>query len=124
MHICVFLSAADLDARYTTPAREFAAALGAAGHTLVWGGSNTGLMKVIAEYPHELRLAVAARAPHRLTTMVRDLATAFHHFYTNCKVLDPEQPELSSARMGLVRAARQLLANELHMLGLAAPERM
>jgi len=82
------------------------------------------LMKVIAEYPHELRLAVAARAPHRLTTMVRDLATAFHHFYTNCKVLDPEQPELSSARMGLVRAARQLLANELHMLGLAAPERM
>lgn len=49
MHICVFLSAADLDARYTVPAREFATALGAAGHTLVWGGSNTGLMKVIAD---------------------------------------------------------------------------
>ena len=49
MNICVFLSAADLDERYTLPAREFAELLGAGGHTLVWGGSDTGLMKVIAD---------------------------------------------------------------------------
>jgi uncharacterized protein (TIGR00730 family) len=49
MNICVFLSAADLDERYTRPAREFAAAIGNGGHTLVWGGSDTGLMKVVAD---------------------------------------------------------------------------
>ena len=49
MNICVFLSAADLDERYTRPAREFAEAIGKGGHTLVWGGSNTGLMKVVAD---------------------------------------------------------------------------
>jgi len=49
MKICVFLSAADLDERYTGPAREFAEAIGKGGHTLVWGGSNTGLMKVVAD---------------------------------------------------------------------------
>ncbi|MFF8865961.1 TIGR00730 family Rossman fold protein [Streptomyces sp. NPDC015139] len=49
MNICVFLSAADLDERYTRPAREFAELLGKAGHTLVWGGSNVGLMKVVAD---------------------------------------------------------------------------
>ena len=49
MNICVFLSAADLDERYTQPAREFAAAIGNGGHTLVWGGSDTGLMKVVAD---------------------------------------------------------------------------
>jgi uncharacterized protein (TIGR00730 family) len=49
MKICVFLSAADLDERYTRPAREFAEAIGKAGHTLVWGGSDTGLMKVVAD---------------------------------------------------------------------------
>lgn len=49
MKICVFLSAADLDERYTGPAREFAELLGRRGHTLVWGGSNTGLMKVVAD---------------------------------------------------------------------------
>ncbi|MER5768344.1 LOG family protein [Streptomyces sp. NPDC001985] len=49
MNICVFLSAADLDDRYTGPAREFAALLGKGGHTLVWGGSESGLMKVVAD---------------------------------------------------------------------------
>ena len=49
MNICVFLSAADLDERYTRPAREFAKLLGKGGHTLVWGGSNVGLMKVVAD---------------------------------------------------------------------------
>jgi uncharacterized protein (TIGR00730 family) len=49
MNICVFLSAADLDERYTRPAREFAELIGSGGHTLVWGGSDTGLMKVVAD---------------------------------------------------------------------------
>ncbi|MBB5915096.1 hypothetical protein BJY24_003963 [Nocardia transvalensis] len=49
MDICVFLSAADLDDRYTAPAREFAELIGKGGHTLVWGGSNVGLMKVVAD---------------------------------------------------------------------------
>jgi uncharacterized protein (TIGR00730 family) len=49
MNICVFLSAADLGPRYTEPAREFAALIGKGGHTLVWGGSDTGLMKVVAD---------------------------------------------------------------------------
>ncbi|TXS57028.1 TIGR00730 family Rossman fold protein [Streptomyces sp. t39] len=49
MNICVFLSAADLDERYTGPAREFAELIGKGGHTLVWGGSDVGLMKVVAD---------------------------------------------------------------------------
>ncbi len=53
MDICVFLSAADLDERYTAPAREFAALLGKGGHTLVWGGSDAGLMKVVADAAEE-----------------------------------------------------------------------
>ncbi|MBL1101441.1 TIGR00730 family Rossman fold protein [Streptomyces coffeae] len=53
MNICVFCSAADLDARYTTPAREFAELIGKGGHTLVWGGSDVGLMKVMADEVQE-----------------------------------------------------------------------
>jgi uncharacterized protein (TIGR00730 family) len=49
MKICVFLSAADLGERYTRPSREFAELMGKGGHTLVWGGSDTGLMKVVAD---------------------------------------------------------------------------
>ncbi|MFG1807640.1 TIGR00730 family Rossman fold protein [Streptomyces sp. NPDC049040] len=49
MNICVFMSAADLDEVHTRPAREFAELVGKHGHTLVWGGSDTGLMKVVAD---------------------------------------------------------------------------
>lgn len=53
MNVCVFLSAADLDERYTRPSRDFAELLGKGGHTLVWGGSDTGLMKVVADAVQE-----------------------------------------------------------------------
>ena len=53
MKICVFLSSADVDERYTRSAREFAELVGHGGHTLVWGGSDTGLMKVVADGVHE-----------------------------------------------------------------------
>jgi uncharacterized protein (TIGR00730 family) len=49
MDIAVFCSAYALDDRYTLPAREFARQLGERGHTLVWGGSNAGLMGVLAD---------------------------------------------------------------------------
>ncbi|MFD5737995.1 TIGR00730 family Rossman fold protein [Streptomyces sioyaensis] len=49
MNICVFCSAADLDDRYVVPARQFAALMGKGGHALVWGGSDAGLMKVMAD---------------------------------------------------------------------------
>jgi uncharacterized protein (TIGR00730 family) len=49
VNIGVFLSAADLGEQYTAPAEEFARLIGAGGHTLVWGGSDAGLMKVVAD---------------------------------------------------------------------------
>jgi uncharacterized protein (TIGR00730 family) len=49
MNICIFCSANDLDEKYTGPAKELATLLAEAGHTLVWGGSNNGLMKIMAD---------------------------------------------------------------------------
>ncbi|MFC4472753.1 TIGR00730 family Rossman fold protein [Streptomyces xiangluensis] len=84
MNICVFLSAADLDARYTRPAREFAELLGKGGHTLVWGGSDAGLMKVVADGVQEAGgrllgvsvefLAAKARPDADEMVVARDLA--------------------------------------------------
>ncbi|MET7454903.1 TIGR00730 family Rossman fold protein [Streptomyces sp. NPDC005574] len=84
MRICVFLSAADLDDRYTRPAREFAGLLGKGGHTLVWGGSDVGLMKVVADGVQEAGgrlcgvsvdfLAAKARPGVEEMVIARDLA--------------------------------------------------
>lgn len=72
MRICVFLSAADLDERYTRPAREFAELLGKGGHTLVWGGSDVGLMKVVADGVHEAGGRLVGVSVEFLSATVRD----------------------------------------------------
>ncbi|MEE6267180.1 TIGR00730 family Rossman fold protein [Streptomyces sp. VTCC 41912] len=84
MNICVFCSAADLDDRYVQPARKFAEAIGEGGHALVWGGSDTGLMKVMADGVQEAGgallgvsvefLAHKARAGADEMVVTRDLA--------------------------------------------------
>lgn len=49
MNVCVFCSASDIDERYQVDAIALAQGLAQAGHTFVWGGSNTGLMKICAD---------------------------------------------------------------------------
>jgi uncharacterized protein (TIGR00730 family) len=49
MNICVFCSASSLPEKYTAPAEELAQLLAKAGHTMIYGGSDYGLMKVMAD---------------------------------------------------------------------------
>ncbi len=49
MNVCVFCAANDVDAKYTEPAKELAKQLGEKKHNLIWGGDDTGLMKVMAD---------------------------------------------------------------------------
>src|SRR3989338_9694261 len=48
MNICVFCSASEVAEEYTQEAKSFATLLGENGHTLIWGGSDRGIMKVMA----------------------------------------------------------------------------
>jgi arginyl-tRNA synthetase len=63
-------------------------------------------------------------APHRITDAAAELATAFHGFYAHHRVMDPENPPLSRARMLLCLACREGLKGLLGVLGVSAPERM
>jgi uncharacterized protein (TIGR00730 family) len=49
VNICVFLSASDLDDRYTRAAQKLGRLIATRGHALVWGASDVGLMKVLAD---------------------------------------------------------------------------
>jgi predicted Rossmann-fold nucleotide-binding protein len=53
MNVVVFCSANDLEEKYTKPAKEFAGLLAKARYGLVWGGSDTGLMKEMATAAQE-----------------------------------------------------------------------
>jgi arginyl-tRNA synthetase len=81
------------------------------------------VLRVLSELPDTLLSAAADRAPHRITSWVRELAGAVHGFYHDCYVMgEGVSPELTQARLWLVQGAAVGLAIGLDLLGVDAPE--
>jgi arginyl-tRNA synthetase len=81
------------------------------------------IMKHIADFPDTLAEAAEALEPHRITFYLMELAELFHAYYHDNKVLT-EDSRLKKARLYLVEAVRQVVANGLNILGVTAPDRM
>lgn len=81
------------------------------------------IMKHIADFPDTLSEAAEALEPHRITFYLMELAELFHAYYHDNKVLT-EDTRLKKARLYLVEAVRQVVANGLNILGVTAPDRM
>ena len=82
------------------------------------------LARVIARLPEVVEDAVWAEKTHGLTAYATELATQFHAFYRDAKVVDLDEPERSAKRLALAAAAKTTLANALGLLGISAPESM
>ncbi|MEZ5138334.1 MAG: arginine--tRNA ligase [Acidimicrobiales bacterium] len=83
------------------------------------------VLRSLSELPEVVAVAARDRAPHRITTWVRELAGAFHGFYHDCYVVgEGIGPELADARLQLVEAARIGLSIGLDLLGVSAPEQL
>ncbi len=91
--------------------------------SLLTAPTEEALMLKLAAYPDMLSGAAAGLAPHDIAFYARDLAGAYHAYYAAERVLD-QAPELTRARVALLAATRQVLANALGMLGVSAPEQM
>lgn len=85
------------------------------------------LLRSLADYPKVVARAAELREPHRIARYLEDTASAFHKFYDVAHVLpkgDEDPSDLHRARLMLVAATRQVIANGLALLGVTAPERM
>jgi arginyl-tRNA synthetase len=91
---------------------------------LLAGAEEALLARVVVRFPEVVEDAAAAQETHGITTYATELATAFHAFYRDARVVDPDQPERSAKRLALVDATRISLANALALLGISAPEAM
>ncbi len=86
--------------------------------------SELTLIRKMLELPEIVMQAATQLAPHHLTFYAKDLASAFHAFYRDCRVVDAEAPDLTRTRLMLVRAAKLVLARVLSLMGMGTPERM
>ena len=85
---------------------------------------EAALAAKLAEFPELLARAAAEFAPHLVTYYLHDDVAARLHTYYNAERFLVEDEELKRARLALVAATRQVLANGLAVLGVSAPERM
>jgi arginyl-tRNA synthetase len=99
--------------------------LAAADLSLLVHERELEVLRVLQQLPEVVDLAARERAPHKVTTWVRELAAAVHGFYHDCPILHPDTAEpLRQARWWLAEAARVGLRVGLSILGVSAPEHM
>ncbi|MEO8207938.1 MAG: arginine--tRNA ligase, partial [Chloroflexota bacterium] len=88
------------------------------------GPAEAALARVADRDPEVVEDSAAAQETQGVTAYATELATAFHAFYRDAKVVDPDEPARSASRLALVEATRLTLASALALLGISAPEAM
>jgi arginyl-tRNA synthetase len=105
-----------------------AAETGLAPATTVAGtleaGPEASLARAIVRLPEVVEDAVISEETQGITAYATELATAFHAFYRDARVVDPAEPGRSASRLALAKAAQITLAQTLGLLGISAPESM
>ena len=91
--------------------------------SLLTTGPELTLIRKMLLLPEIIEVVTNTLEPHHLPYYAQDLATVFHSFYKQCRVLSRNQ-ELTRARLKLVEAAKIVLARTLHLMGMSAPEMM
>ena len=85
--------------------------------------TEIALIKKIEEYPEEVEKAAADYAPQRIARFVYELASAFHSFYSKCRIIGVDLP-VAQARLALVGETGLVIRQALKILGVSAPEKM
>ncbi len=81
------------------------------------------LIRKLLLLPELVETVARTLEPHHLPYYAQDLATVFHGFYKQCRVVSQNEA-LTKARLKLVEAAKIVLAKTLHLMGMTAPEKM
>ncbi|MDD4303478.1 MAG: arginine--tRNA ligase [Bacilli bacterium] len=86
--------------------------------------SEINLLKHLQEFPITIESCAKTREPYKVATYIQKLAGLTHAFYTECRVIDRDNPELSQSRLALCKASQIVMRNALNVLGVNAPEQM
>lgn len=93
-------------------------------YDLLTDAKEAELLKAISDFPKVVADAAKTRMPNRICAFCQSLAREFHSYYNSCRVADPDKPELSNQRLGLVKACMITMKNALDLIGVSAPEKM
>lgn len=93
-------------------------------YSLLKEKDEVALVKLLSEFPIKMEDVLHSLEPRKIATYLEEVAAAYHKFYGNHKVINPQNTDLSAARKKLCEATKIILTNGLSILGISAPERM
>jgi len=93
-------------------------------YSLLKEKDEISLVKLLSEFPIKMEDVSHSLEPRKIATYLEEVAAAYHKFYGNHKVINPQNTDLSSARKKLCEATKIILVNGLSILGISTPERM
>ncbi len=85
---------------------------------------DAALARVVLRLPEVVEDAATGEETQGVTAYATELATRFHAYYRDARVIVPEEPRRSSERLALCLATKLTLARALDLLGISAPEVM
>ena len=86
--------------------------------------SELNVLKHLAAFPGVVLDAAEDRAPFKITNYIHELAELVHAFYSECRVIDRDNLEVSASRLALCQASKQVMKNALSLIGVSAPNHM
>ena len=91
--------------------------------SLLGGETERALIKQLAQFCEEVKLAARDYDPSHINRYLQELAACFHRFYNACRIKG-EEPAVQAARLKLADDTRVVLKNGLKLIGVDAPEKM
>jgi len=80
-------------------------------------------MKKLIHFPEVIEDTAKSYQVQKLPKYALELASAFHQFYQNCRVLTDDE-KLTQARVALLLATKIVLENLFKLMGISAPKKM
>jgi arginyl-tRNA synthetase len=93
------------------------------GLSLLMAKEEQNLLKKLYEFSDEILYSAENFETHKITGYLEDLASLFHRFYTECRIIGSEK-KLAEARIALCIAVQTVMHNGLAILGVTAPDKM
>ena len=91
--------------------------------SILTGETEQALIKQIAQFCEEIKLAARDYDPSHINRYLQELAACFHRFYNACRIKG-EEVAVQAARLKLADDTRVVLKNGLKLIGVDAPEKM
>ena len=86
--------------------------------------SEIELLKHLIDFPRMVEVSASKREPYMMANYIQTLSSLIHSFYTECKMIDMNNMDVTKSRLALAKASKIVIRNALNLVGVVSPDKM